>query len=74
MSHSVDAIFSNHFGSLLLVYLALMHLLVFVTLYYSAHYVHYGCDPAIDHLIHQHRQDLLEKAVIAANTIAASKH
>jgi hypothetical protein len=60
--------------SFLLVYLALMHLLVFATLYYSAHYVHYGCDPAIDHIIHQHRQDMLENAVIAANAISAAKH
>lgn len=46
-------------NSVLMVYLGLMHLLVFVTIYYSAHSVHYGCDPAADHLAsHQQRIDL----------------
>jgi hypothetical protein len=27
-----------------------MHLLVFFTIYYTAHQVHHGCDPALDHL------------------------
>lgn len=38
----------------LLVYLAAMHLLVFLTLYYSASRVHYGCDPAIDLVLQSH--------------------
>ncbi len=32
----------------MLCYLGLMHLLVFATIYYSAHRVHYGCDPGLD--------------------------
>lgn len=45
------AFVSSHNGrSFLLIYLLAMHLLVFLTLYYSAHHVHYGCDPSIDHL------------------------
>ena len=35
-----------------------MHLLVFITLYYSAHhsYNHYGCDPNIDSMIYRQQQ------------------
>ena len=44
------AIVSNHAGrSFMLLYLGLMHCLVFVTIYYSAHHGHYGCDPNIRH-------------------------
>jgi len=46
------AVVSHQAGrSLLLVYFGAMHLLVFVTLYYSVHRVHYGCDPNLDHLL-----------------------
>lgn len=34
----------------MLIYLGAMHLLVFFILYYSAHHVHSGCDPSLDHL------------------------
>ena len=34
----------------LVVYMAVMHLMVFGILYYNAHHVHYGCDPTLDHL------------------------
>jgi hypothetical protein len=45
------AIVSHQIGrTFLLTYLSLMHLLVFVTIYYSAHRVNsYGCDPRLDH-------------------------
>lgn len=35
--------------SFVVIYLATMHLLVFIILYYNAHHVHYGCDPSLDH-------------------------
>lgn len=41
--------------SALLLYLGAMHLLVFFTIYHSAHNVHHGCDPAMDHVLaHAH--------------------
>lgn len=44
------AIVSSHAGrTFLLVYMGLMHLLVFVIIYYTAHHVHAGCDPSLDH-------------------------
>lgn len=60
------AIVTNHTGrSVLMVYLGLMHLLVFITIYYSAHSVHYGCDPNLDHL-HQQQIDSFHKAQVQA--------
>lgn len=52
-----------------------MHLLVFVTLYYSAHHVHYGCDPSIDSLLLQHQNQLIsdtakQSAVSLVNSVA----
>lgn len=43
-----------------MVYLGIMHLLVFVILYYNAHHVQHGCDPAVDHA-----------HALAANAVAA---
>ena len=39
---------SNSGRTFLLLYLLSMHLLVFITIYYSIHRVHYGCDPNLD--------------------------
>lgn len=47
------AIVSNNFGrNFLLIYFGAMHLLVFLTIYYTAHNVHHGCDPGLDNLHH----------------------
>ena len=43
--------------SFIVIYLGAMHLLVFVILYFNAHYVQHGCDPAMDAL---HRGGLIE--------------
>lgn len=43
-------LFSYLSCSFLLIYFGAMHLLVFFTIYYTAHQVHHGCDPALDHL------------------------
>lgn len=34
----------------MLIYLGLMHLMVFGIIYYSTHHVHGGCDPSLDHI------------------------
>ena len=55
----------------MLIYLGAMHLLVFITLYYSAHHVHYGCDPALDAIIHRQQQDVLNSAtVLTSNAVS----
>jgi hypothetical protein len=37
-------------GSFLMIYLGCMHFMVFSILYYAAHHVQHGCDPALDHV------------------------
>jgi len=45
------AFVSSHTGrSFLVVYLSLMHLLVFFIIYWQTHQHHHGCDPALDAL------------------------
>lgn len=71
------------FIRVLLAYLAAMHLLVFVTIYYSAHAVHYGCDPGLDHhnlvaeahaLSRSQQSSAATASEMAASAIAAALH
>jgi homeobox protein cut-like len=46
------AFVSSHTGrSFLVIYLSLMHLLVFFVIYWNTHHHHHGCDPALDQTI-----------------------
>mmetsp|Transcript_16375 Transcript_16375/g.27684 ORF Transcript_16375/g.27684 Transcript_16375/m.27684 type:complete len:178 (-) Transcript_16375:159-692(-) len=62
------ALVSNQTGrNFLLMYLGLMHLLMFFIIYYTAHNVHSGCDPSLDHM------SAAETAVLAAGDHPAAK-
>jgi len=56
--------------SVLMIYLTLMHVLVFFTIYYVAHNVHHGCDPALDNIHHFHAPIVAAAATTAATTTA----
>ena len=46
------AFVSSHTGrSFLVIYLSLMHMLVFFVIYWNTHHHHHGCDPALDQAI-----------------------
>lgn len=53
----------------MLIYLGMMHLLVFFTIYYSAHHVSNGCDASQDHLS---PEDTAAIAAKLASAVAAA--